>query len=128
MFSFDAPRPRRRISLTPLIDVVFLLLVFFMLVARFGLDDATPLVLGGAGETYDGPPRLVEVTPGAMRLNGVEMAPRLLLFELVRLSRSGSDVVVIRPRAGATVGRLVEVMALMGEAGFTNLAVVEGRP
>ena len=29
---------RRRPSLTPMIDVVFLLLIFFMLVARFGVD------------------------------------------------------------------------------------------
>ena len=125
MFSFDTPSARRRISLTPLIDVVFLLLVFFMLAARFGLDDATPLFLGGEGNRYEGPPRLVEVTPEAMRLNGVEMEPRQLLIELVRLSREGGDIVVLRPRAGASVGRVVEVMELMGAAGFTNLALVE---
>ncbi|MEO1119875.1 MAG: biopolymer transporter ExbD, partial [Pseudomonadota bacterium] len=32
-------RPRRRlVSLTPLIDVVFLLLIFFMLAARFSVE------------------------------------------------------------------------------------------
>jgi biopolymer transport protein ExbB len=40
------PRIRRRISLTPMIDVVFLLLVFFMLAARFGQDQALPLAIG----------------------------------------------------------------------------------
>ena len=33
-----ALKPRRRPSLTPMIDVVFLLLVFFMLASRFGMD------------------------------------------------------------------------------------------
>ena len=31
-----ARRPRRRINLTPMIDVVLMLLVFFMMVSRFG--------------------------------------------------------------------------------------------
>ncbi|MEO0362761.1 MAG: biopolymer transporter ExbD, partial [Pseudomonadota bacterium] len=40
---FDLARaPRRRPSLTPMIDVVFLLLVFFMLAARFGVELAMP--------------------------------------------------------------------------------------
>ena len=38
MLQFGPPRPRRKPSLTPMIDVVFLLLVFFMLAARFGQD------------------------------------------------------------------------------------------
>ncbi len=125
MFRFAAPRPVARISLTPMIDVVFLLLIFFMLVAKFELDQATPLVLGGGGAAYDGPPRLVDVLPDGLRLNGVEMSPRPLLLELLRLTESGEDVVVLRPAGGADVQRLVDVMALMGEAGFARLAVVE---
>ena len=44
MFHFAPARRSRKPSLTPMIDVVFLLLVFFMLAARFGrqarhLDD-----------------------------------------------------------------------------------------
>lgn len=125
MFTFAGPRPRRRISLLPMIDVVFLLLVFFMLVARFGADRSLPLRAGGAEGAYAGPPRLVEVLPEGLRLNGVVLAPQDLLTELVRLTRSGTDAVVLRPGEGATLGRLVEVMALMQAAGFENLAIVE---
>ena len=49
MFSFAVSRPRRRPSLTPMIDVVFLLLIFFMLAARFGMEGALPSVVGGDG-------------------------------------------------------------------------------
>lgn len=35
MLTFDEPRKRRTVSLTPLIDVVFLLLIFFMLTSSF---------------------------------------------------------------------------------------------
>ena len=128
MFQFAAPRRRSRISLTPMIDVVFLLLVFFMLVARFGLDQAVPLRLGTGGGDWQGPPRLVDIAPEGLRLNGVALGPRELLTELVELTESGADTVVLRPVEGARLARLVEVMDLMGEAGFTNLAVIEDRP
>jgi Biopolymer transport protein len=39
---------RRRPGLTPIIDVVFLLLVFFMLASRFGQYRALPLSAGAA--------------------------------------------------------------------------------
>ena len=63
MMQFGPPRHSRRPSLTPMIDVVFLLLVFFMLAARFGHDLSLPMATGGGGDAYDGPPRLVVIGP-----------------------------------------------------------------
>lgn len=37
--SFGQPRPRRRPNLTPMIDVVFLLLVFFLVATTFATDE-----------------------------------------------------------------------------------------
>ena len=51
-----APSRRRLISLTPLIDVVFILLIFFMLASSFldwraiGLDAPADATAGAAGE------------------------------------------------------------------------------
>ena len=126
MFAFAPPRTPRRPSLTPMVDVVFLLLIFFMLVSRFGIEDAIPLRAGGAEASYSGPPRLVEIGATELRLNGVPLEPRPLLVELVRLTRSGEDIVVLQPMEGASVQRLIDVMTLFGEAGFSNLAVLEG--
>lgn len=57
-----AARRRHKPSLTPMIDVVFLLLVFFMLASRFGQDVAIDLPLGVASDRpYQGPPRLIDV-------------------------------------------------------------------
>ena len=68
-----APR-RRRIGLTPMIDVVFLLLVFFMLASRFGVEGAVPIsAAGSGGGGYEGAPRLVEARPDGFRLNGVAL-------------------------------------------------------
>lgn len=47
-----------------MIDVVFLLLVFFMLAARFGMDTTLSLATVPTGvSTYNGAPRLIEVAP-----------------------------------------------------------------
>src|SRR3546814_18207863 len=76
-------RPRRRasISLTPLIDVVFILLIFFMLATSF-VDDraievgAPAAKLGGA--SLEGA-LLVELRPDGLRLAGERLtAPQLL--------------------------------------------------
>lgn len=46
-----APQRRSRPSLTPLIDVVFLLLIFFMIVSRLSVEQQAPLALSGPGKT-----------------------------------------------------------------------------
>ncbi|MEM9344516.1 MAG: biopolymer transporter ExbD [Pseudomonadota bacterium] len=128
MFCFASPRSRRRVSLTPMIDVVFLLLIFFMLVSRFGVEHLVPVSLASSeAATYEGPPRLIDVTPSETLLNGVVLEPRPLLLELVRLTETGADTVVIRPSDGASVQRLVDVVTLLERAGFTSVAIVEAR-
>lgn len=127
MFAFAAPRRRRRISLTPMIDVVFLLLVFFMLAARFGADQAIPLRIGAGPGEWEGPPRLVEVLPEGQRLNGVAVTPEALVTGLAPLMETPGDPVVLRPRDGASLQRLVDVMEALSSAGYTGLILVEER-
>ena len=124
IFTIDSPRPRRKTSLTPMIDVVFLLLVFFMLASRFGQEAQMPLVLGGTGEAYSGPPRLIDVLPEGQRLNGVDRNMDDLLAALTALTASPADTVVLRARDGAELQRLVSVITALREAGFAAVAVV----
>lgn len=124
IFTIDSPRPRRKPSLTPMIDVVFLLLVFFMLASRFGQEAQMPLVLGGTGEGYSGPPRLIDVLPDGQRLNGVDRNMDDLLAALTALTASPADTVVLRARDGAELQRLVSVITALREAGFAAVAVV----
>ncbi|MEX5726650.1 biopolymer transport protein ExbD [Rhodovulum iodosum] len=125
MFAFAAPRRRRRPSLTPMIDVVFLLLVFFMLAARFGQDAGIELGLAGGGGAWSGPPRLVELTPDESRLNGVAVDMPGLVAGLGRLTDSPADPIVIRPAPGTDLQRLADVLAALRAAGFSALALVE---
>ncbi|WP_146587518.1 ExbD/TolR family protein [Puniceibacterium confluentis] len=128
MLMLPEPRRRRRPSLTPMIDVVFLLLVFFMLAARFGLTQSVPLTLVAGSAAYAGPPRLVTVFPGVLTLNGAVVSPDALPGALAALMEAPSDVILLRPGAGADVQRLLDVMTRLRSAGLSQLAVLEGRP
>lgn len=125
MFALERPRRARRPGLTPMIDVVFLLLVFFMLAARFGLEGAVALTAGGGAGDWSGPPRLVEVAPDALRLNGVERTPQALRTELARLTDAPSDPVLLRARDGATLQHVVDAMDALRAGGYTRLMLVE---
>lgn len=123
--SFGQPRPRRRPNLTPMIDVVFLLLVFFMLASRFGTDRALPLVAGSGGGAYSGPPRLVEIAPSGLMLNGIAVAPDALASSLSRLMQGPDEVIVLRAKDGADVQALVAVMERLADAGLSRLVLVD---
>ena len=125
MFSFAVSRPRRRPSLSPMIDVVFLLLIFFMLAARFGIDQAVPITMAGGAAGYSGPPRLVDVAPDGVALNGQPVALAALAQALRPLTQSRDDMIVLRPRGTADVQRLLDVADVLRRAGFSRLTVVE---
>jgi len=125
MFDFADRRPPRRPSLTPMIDVVFLLLVFFMLVSQVGREGGMPLSAPGSGTVYQGPPRLIEITPAAVALNGRPVAPGDLAAALAPLTESPADVIVLRAADGATVQHLADVTGALTAAGFSRLVLAE---
>jgi len=118
-------RRRRRPSLTPMIDVVFLLLVFFMLASRFGVDQVVPLPLGGSGTAYSGPPRLVEIGTDSLWLNGRAIAPVSLAGGLAPLMSAPSDTIILRAQDGAPLQEVVSVADRLRAAGYIALVLVE---
>ncbi|OIQ28936.1 MAG: indolepyruvate ferredoxin oxidoreductase [Alphaproteobacteria bacterium MedPE-SWcel] len=122
----DTPsRPPRKPSLTPMIDVVFLLLVFFMLASRFGVDSALPLPLATGGGEYSGPPRLIDVAPEQILLNGRPVAEASLGAELAPLIEAKTDVLILRGKDGATLQRIVSLTEMLKSEGYTSVVLVE---
>lgn len=116
-------RARRKPSLTPMIDVVFLLLVFFMLASRFGADAIVPLPLASTGGEYTGPPRLIDIYPNKVTLNGIDTAD--LPQALAPLMEAPTDMLVLRGKDGATLQRIVTVTEDLRQAGYSSVVLVE---
>lgn len=108
-----------------MIDVVFLLLVFFMLASRFGVDAALPLPLATGGGAYSGPPRLIDVGPETLLLNGRPVDEQTLEAALTPLMDAKTDMLILRGRDGASLQRIVTLTEQLKAAGFTSVVLVE---
>lgn len=126
-FDLGPRRHPRRMSLTPMIDVVFLLLIFFMLSSRFGMDAVLPIAGGseGSGSEWQGAPRLVDIAPDSIALNGIETPEAALPEALAALMPEEGAAVILRSREQADLQRLVAVMDGLRAAGFNNMILVE---
>ena len=120
---------RRRPSLTPMIDVVFLLLIFFMLVARFGVDKVIEINLPsafGQNAQYEGAPRLVEIkSSNIVLLNGSEIPLEKLSKNLSELMPSPDALIILRSSAEANIQDLLDVLLYLKSEKITNVSVLE---
>ncbi len=123
------PRGRRRIvTLTPLIDVVFILLLFFMLASTFIQWRRIDLDLGGATapeQRLEGAV-LVRVHPEGLDING-RPVPLAELAETVRpqVDRRAAVPVIVQPDAGVALQRVVAVLDALAEGGARNISLQE---
>jgi len=119
---------RRRPSLTPMIDVVFLLLIFFMLVARFGVDKVIDINLPsdlGYNSQYEGVPRLVEIQSGKIvSLNGTEIPLYQLSSKLSQLMPSPNALIIVRSSAEANTQDLLDVLLYLKSEKIMNVSVL----
>lgn len=129
---------RRGISLTPLIDVVFILLVFYMLASTFTDWRALPLELGrptdqasaAAAQAATGREEagalLLDVAADRLRLSGRPLADDELLPALAALDGGAGPAgrrFILRPAPGVPLQRLVAVMDILAAAGVADLSL-----
>ena len=119
---------RRRPSLTPMIDVVFLLLIFFMLVARFGVDKVIDINLPsalGQSSQYEGAPRLVEIKSGnIVSLNGTQISLDQLSSKLSQLMPSPNALIIVRSSAEANTQDLLDALLYLKSEKIMNVSVL----
>lgn len=131
------PQPHRRsrrrrslVSLTPLIDVVFILLIFFMLATSYvewtGIDVTAP----GA---RTGPPSiegavLVQVQPDGLRLAGTATTPDELVARITeRLKADAAVRIVVETARDVPLQNVVTVLDLLRGAGAADVSLVRAR-
>ena len=124
MFDFQQSFRRRRPSLTPIIDVVFLLLVFFMLASTFNVDQKVNLlseIVYGSSQ-HDQNPRLIKIKSNKLLINGVEADDSEAIRKLEEITPDLSQIIIVQV-LGSTTQRMLDVMELLKSSGFSNLKV-----
>jgi biopolymer transport protein ExbD len=135
-------KPRRRagglLNLTPLIDVVFLLLIFFMLTSHFVEEESIAIELPQAASSSDAEDDgFVEVLAGAdgkLRLGGATATPEEVTLERLEpalraaLAAPGKHSVRLRGDREARLGLAVQVMDAARKAGARSLDILTEQP
>ncbi|MEM8848828.1 MAG: biopolymer transporter ExbD [Pseudomonadota bacterium] len=112
---------RRALSLTPLVDVIFLLLLFFMLTStfsRYGEIEISAAAGGGSGEALTDA-AFLQLGPERILLAGREVA----LEELP--GRLEDRRALIALRDGVDAQRLVDVLGVLRDVPGLNLTVLQ---
>ena len=123
------------INLTPLIDVVFLLLIFFMVSTTFDTTSQLKITLPEASDRQSTKAaeklKIVIDTEGRFYLNSRELSSKksAALMAAVKRALNGLDLpVVIQSDAESPVQSLVTAMDVIGKLGLTQVSIATTRP
>lgn len=126
---------RANVDLTPLIDVVFQLLIFFMLASTFVASSQLPIEMPQAEGTAELSPKDVSITlqhgeggpggAGPVFFNDVEMRTMAQLRRSLEaaVTQNPEVAVLIRPDARIRAERLIQVLGMATELGVSPLNI-----
>lgn len=115
------------LSLTPLIDVVFLLLIFFMLASTFSRFSSLPLAVNSGQSQNNSSKKFVLVRiqkDGTIEINGQQAQLEGLTKVIDGLAVEEGMTLFIKPLEGSTVQHLVSVMQKARKSKLNNPIVV----
>ncbi|WP_316016120.1 biopolymer transporter ExbD [Roseobacter sp. HKCCA0434] len=114
-------RRRRVLSLTSLIDVIFLLLLFFMLTSTFSRFGEIELAAGGDGaQAAEAPPLFLRLRAEGLDLNGEALTLEELAAALGEAE--GARTVLVALRGEVSSQRLADLLVVL--AGVPGVAPV----
>lgn len=122
-------RPARRtlITLTPLIDVVFILLVFFMLASNLTDWRSLQVTAPAAGSAATMPQDALRIelyANGSVRLGGEALDLNALAQRLTaRLASDPAQALVIEVQDGAVVQGVIDVLERLARIGARNVSL-----
>ena len=129
-------REELEINLTPLIDVVFLLLIFFMVSTTFTRETQLTIDLpeaqGQVKETVDDQIEILVDESGNYRINGealVDKRMRTLQAAIYKISAGDTTMpMTISADAQAAHEDVVQAMDAAGQMGFVRLSITTRQP
>lgn len=121
------PFKRRRVSLTSLIDVIFLLLLFFMLSSTFSTYSDLELFGAGTGDRATGSrPAFLQMTADKFRLNGKGVDAETLSNALAALKAENDvNALVLSVGAEASAQQLVDAMVILRSVDGLTVQIIQ---
>ena len=124
------------VNLTPLIDVVFLLLIFFMVSTTFTRETQLSIDLPEAsGQPRETPDVQIEILideQGQYRVNGrglVDQRIRTLQAAIYKISSGDTTIpMIISADADSSHQSVVRAMDAAGKMGFVHLSIATSQP
>lgn len=113
--------------MTSLIDVIFLLLLFFMLTSTFSRFGEIPITIGGRSATplpSDAIPLLVRITDAGPSLNGTDIAVTDLAAAILERAENAPQVLVTTT-TDASAQALAETLHALRTVSGAQIVVLE---
>ncbi len=125
-------RPMADINVTPLVDVMLVLLIVFMVTAPL-LTVAVPIDLpktNARSLSQDKEPLVISIdSKGKVYLQETAMELGSLVDKLKAVTGANPDArIFVRGDKGVTYGRIMEIMGTVSAAGFNKVALVAELP
>ena len=123
----EASKRRRRLQMTPLIDVIFLLLLFFMLTSTFSKFSEVPLTAAGAGAGVrsNAKPLFLQLGADDLALNGESLTLAALTASPLKEAEAGTTLLVSL-RGGVDAQRLTDLLVVLRGLPSLRVMVLEG--
>lgn len=124
----DRKRPMAEINVTPMVDVMLVLLIIFMVAAPM-MTAGVPIDLPKTAASEinsQTQPITVAVTPeGAVFVGTEPVAESDLVAKVMALATNGTeDRIFLRGDTAANYGSVMRVMGLLSGAGFTKIGLI----
>ena len=125
-------RPLAEINVTPFVDVMLVLLIIFMVTAPL-LTAGVPVELPKTQAkplTEDREPLSVTIRKdGSVYLQQTKVSTDTLAERVRAIASNGyEERIYVRGDTSVPYGRVIEVMAILNNAGFTKVGLVTGPP
>lgn len=124
----EQKKKKNLINITSLVDVIFILLIFFMVTSTFKNKSEIELDLPETGTSpSNADEKQIEIfvdKEGKIFFDGNEIQKEILSQKLTELAKTEADKQVsLNADKGVTHGKIVEIMELVQKSGLTKLAV-----
>ena len=127
MWNQTSQYSRKRIILTPMIDVLFIILIFFMLVSSFNLDRGISIQsFSKLGSSINSKTiAVIDIEKDKRSINGLEVKIDNLADELINLGTKKDIQIFLRPSEDLPVQDMIDVFDELLLENFQTIYILE---